>query len=130
MVKHHFFLASATPYQVRLVWSACTLILLLFWDASAMSEDSKIVLVLALRLWVEILNGCTHKSYVLVAFFVMATASGICIKNLTHFGDVIHGSMTLALAAATAKLLLADPKKHVIPGACSAQMLKKRIKTR
>ena len=118
-------------HQVRLAWCYATLLLALFWDASPMRADLKPILAVLVRLWAETLNGCTRKTFVLAALFLIALA---LVLSLVHFSsaatDLAPAALLAALTVATARLLLADPKAHAVPPACAAQMLKTRIKTR
>ena len=133
LVRHHFFLRDASwdDHQVRLAWCYGTLLLALFWDASPMRADLKPILAVLVRLWAETLNGCTRKTFVLAALFLIALA---LVLSLVHFSsaatDLAPAALLAALTVATARLLLADPKAHAVPPACAAQMLKTRIKTR
>jgi hypothetical protein len=115
LIKHYFRLNHLTPHQLKLVWLALSLTLVLCW------EDERVILV---RLWLELLIGCKHKNYVLLASLMLGTAIVISLVKLGGWLDVVPILILTGLFLTTLLVLTSDPKAHSIPSSSSVQMLK------
>ena len=110
IIKYHFFLKKLNHYYSKLVWMLLSVIMVMFWEHSSMENETIFVLTIGIRLWCELMIGCKHKTFLLIAFSLLISILLYAISSISYWGDAIPVLIILSATIQSYRVLTSDPK--------------------